>query len=98
MCRGQLAKRSEGSRSMKRRGSLLVLMLLGSPGWAQEPLPGTLGSPVPVVVPRDMPGAPLVLESGDSWAGTQTGRLSGNHNFPRFIGFLGNPLQNIDPR
>jgi hypothetical protein len=25
-------------------------------------------------------------------------RLAGNRNFPNFIGFIGNPLQNIDPR
>src|SRR6202040_406902 len=31
-------------------------------------------------------------------AGSEGGRLDGNHNFPNFIGFIGNPLQNIDPR
>jgi hypothetical protein len=31
-------------------------------------------------------------------AGSQGGPLAGNHNYANFIGFLSNPLQNVDPR
>jgi len=38
----------------------------------------------------------LFTEAGSE--GTPGGFLTGTHSFPRFIGFLSNPIQNIDPR
>jgi hypothetical protein len=55
--------------------------------------------------PSGMTPAPFALEpatpSGMNWfkpIGGNSGHLNGNHDFDRFIGFLSNPLQSIDPR
>jgi hypothetical protein len=89
---------------MKWQGSLLTLTLLASAGLAEEPrqaTPSTAAAPVPAA--RDM--GTLLLEdphpslfSCTAPEGHQGGFLAGNRDFPNFIGWLSNPLQNIDPR
>jgi len=88
---------------MKWQWSLLSLAALTSQVLAQEPpmvapLPAGAG-PAPVVAAQPMlvdsnPG----LFSDTGAEGKPGGFLTGNHNFPRFIGFISNALQNIDPR
>jgi hypothetical protein len=57
--------------------------------------PGTLSSPASeLILDRPAPGA-FRFADGD---GESTGFLTGNRDFPNFIGFLSNPLQSIDPR
>jgi hypothetical protein len=45
-----------------------------------------------------MPGRSHALFPADGPVGAAGSPLSGNHNFPNFIGFISNPLQSIDPR
>jgi hypothetical protein len=45
-----------------------------------------------------VPGPSHALFPTDSPAGAERSPLSGNHNFPNFINWLSNPIQNIDPR
>src|SRR5262249_46707896 len=42
--------------------------------------------------------APLGCFPNDPLDGHRADPLGGNHSFPNFIGFISNPLQNIDPR
>src|SRR5262249_2794828 len=80
---------------MRRAWSFLILVLVGAPAAAQEPLPAA-GNPFGTVVsPCDMASAPYATMPDDGPSG---GRRAGNHAFPDFIGFISNPLQNIDPR
>jgi hypothetical protein len=79
---------------MKRTWSLLILVLVGARAAAQEPLPAA-APPATVVWPGEMASATQLTMPDDGPAG---GRLAGNHAFPSFIGFISNPLQNIDPR
>jgi hypothetical protein len=82
---------------MKRLVSFLTLLALGSAVRAQEPLPGVPVQAPSVFVPGDPNACPPVLAGGD--IGEAAPRpWSGNHNFPNFIDFISNPLQNIDPR
>src|SRR5262249_10930578 len=88
---------------MKWQGSLFALILLASAGFAQGPTqeavyplplthaPGEGVTPLP-----DDGGAPLFSCAcqGTSWGG----HLAGTHDFDNFIGFMSNPLFNIDPR
>src|SRR5262245_508795 len=83
--------RTEGA-LMRSRFSLLMLVLLGSPTWAQELF-------LPALPPPTLGGTcPEVLCPEDNAGRRAGGMLTGNTNFPGFIGFLSNPLQNIDPR
>ena len=43
----------------------------------------------------DGAGSPFLVENS---RGRPSGFLTGNQNFPNFIGFLSNPIQSIDPR
>jgi hypothetical protein len=77
---------------------LLTLALLAAPLRAETP---TAGAPVPITLPpAPVEGAAPLLgaccDAGPS--GADNGFLTGNHNFPGFINFVSNPLQNIDPR
>jgi hypothetical protein len=45
-----------------------------------------------------MKGCPTIPYVEEAPPATSGGMLSGNHNFPNFINFISNPLQNIDPR
>ncbi len=82
---------------MKMRSCFLILLFLGSRVSAQAVLPPGLTGPAPPV------HAPVVSsESVAVWNGAQTSgareAMASNRNFPNFIGFMSNPLQNIDPR
>ncbi len=65
-----------------------------------HPLPAAPGviqtAPTAMPLSYDDPG-PTGSGLFDS-PGENDGPLSGNHNFDRFIGFISNPAQNIDPR
>lgn len=86
---------------MKWRWGFFSFFLLGSPALAQEvrePLP-------PPSVPGIPERAPVLMDAGEPTFFAAAGPaerpatgLSGNRNFPNFIGFLSNPLQNIEPR
>jgi hypothetical protein len=88
---------------MKFLGSILLLVLTAV-GFAQQPVyersqalapiapPMPLTSPGPFVDGSNPACLPPNLE------GNARGRLSGNHNFDNFIGFMSNPVFNIDPR
>jgi hypothetical protein len=78
-------------------GSLAVLVL-GCTALAQEAAPQTAAPENPILSTDVMPGPSHALFPADSPAGAAGGPLSGNHNFPNFINWLSNPLQNIDPR
>ena len=79
---------------MKLRCVLLAL-LCGSPTLAQEPQ----ADPTIAVTLAGDPGAapPAIHESAASQCGG-SGFLTGNRNFPNFIGYVSNPLGAIDPR
>jgi hypothetical protein len=89
---------------MKWQWGILPLVLLGATvSQAQEPAPKTnslfnllsVAAKTDDVVPVD--SHPTVLDNTSTDGGPE-GFLTGNHSFPGFIGFLSNPLQNIDPR
>jgi hypothetical protein len=89
---------------MKWQWSVLPLLLIGSTSAvAQESAPKHNGLfdllPVSRTADEAMPvdSHPTVLESANA-EGRPEGFLTGNHNFPGFIGYLSNPIQNIDPR
>ncbi len=80
---------------MKWPGSLLALLVALSNGLAQDVPPLATGLPAILETAGSLPdGAAPVFGS----PGEQSTFLTGNHNFVNFIGFLSNPLQNIDPR
>jgi hypothetical protein len=88
---------------MKWQGSLFALILLASAVFAQGPtqepvypLPLThvAGEGVPPL--PDDGGAPIFSSPCPGTSGG--GPLSGTHDFDNFIGFMSNPLFNIDPR
>lgn len=81
-------------------GCLFSLATLGGSAFAQAPAPiaappGNV-APIPNAVSYTLPNeeAPA-LNLNDS---PMSNRLRGNQNFQNFIGFISNPLQNIDPR
>lgn len=76
---------------MKQFVSLLALVLLAASAQAQTPPVAPLPAPPEV---WDIPTTPAYSAP----AGTDNGFLTGNHNFPNFINFISNPIQNIDPR
>jgi len=81
---------------MKWQGSLLLPMALASPALAQDSQPaGVLPQTLAAAAadPQACPAVPLCCQPA-----TQNDRLSGTHDFPNFINWISNPLQNIDPR
>jgi hypothetical protein len=72
--------------------------LLGTPALAQESAPPAPAPAAPLLAPDATIGNPHIVLTGDAPAANGGGLLAGNHNFPNFIGWVGNPLQNIDPR
>lgn len=74
---------------MRWQPALLVLLSLTAPLAAQQATPVVSGE-----CPGSCPSALWADGQGDG------GRepLASNRNFPNFIGFMSNPLQNIDPR
>src|SRR5262245_56747265 len=88
---------------MKWLGSVVALAWLSATGFGQETAAGP-SSTVPLV-PAQQPGYVVPLDSSapilfpdDGAADSPRGRFTSNRNFSNFIGFLSNPLQNIDPR
>jgi hypothetical protein len=89
---------------MKWLSCLSAALLLAATALAQEPPTGTAHLPaiVPVFDGTAQPcweesGAALCCPAGGPDAAGRT-FLAGNHGFDNFIGFMSNPLQNIDPR
>jgi hypothetical protein len=81
------------------RWSLLTLLLVGAPGWAQEPFKVAPTVEAPVLIPGDAAAStPPSVSFTPATAAPPPGLLTGNRNFPNFIGFMSNPLQSIDPR
>lgn len=87
---------------MKWLGSFSLLVILAATSLAQEaaqepnlptPNPGSTEGVTPMVESSIAPAFPLVEP-----AAPPNGFLTGNHNFPNFIGFMSNPVSNIDPR
>src|SRR5574341_2105128 len=73
---------------MKWQGSLLALVLMSSQALAQE-----ASAPVTYFDAADT--RPCLFNCN---GGSLCDRMAGNHNFDNFIGFISNPLFNIDPR
>jgi hypothetical protein len=89
---------------MKWQGSLICLLLLSSAALADEPeeMPETPLA-VPVPVPVGLSDGPVAnycptLVPPSTTDDSDSGCLTGNHNFPNFIGYMSNPVQAIDPR
>jgi hypothetical protein len=80
---------------MQRAWSLLILVLIGAGATAQEPLTPAAAPLSTAVWPGETASATPMTMPDDGSVGS---RLAGNHAFPTFIGFISNPLQNIDPR
>jgi len=85
------------------RWSLFAFLMFAATASAQVPLSTTTDptNALPMTALTD--GAIHIDLSGPDFdrapsAGSSGGLLSGNHSFSNFIGFVGNPLQNIDPR
>jgi hypothetical protein len=94
----KVVNRFEGSQPMKCRWSLLMLVLLQVQATAQEPSSGLTGPATSVWASGDGAGCSQSPCACDDSAVNRNGLLTGNHNFPNFIGFLSNPLESIDPR
>jgi hypothetical protein len=87
---------------MKRCWTLLAMALLAAPAWAEAP-PAVTSPSAPAPAAADVTQPLLVdahptLFTGAEPAERPGGFLTGNHNFPRFIGFMSNPIMNIEPR
>jgi hypothetical protein len=78
---------------MRWRRSLWLPIVLASPALAQEPPPAAVPPASAAVEPAACPSVPFPCQ-----ANGRGDRLSGNHDFPNFINWVSNPLQNIDPR
>src|SRR5262245_56243418 len=83
---------------MRCRSSLPFVLLLAVRLAAQGPPPAPVDPAGPIFPGSECPGTGPTLD----WAGCEDGcgreRLASNRHFPNFIGFISNPLQNIDPR
>lgn len=79
---------------------IYLVSQLGSAATAAEgltpPVAGTVPSPVGTIVGNPDCTGPGCFPA--SCTPEQDTFLSGNHDFANFIGFISNPLQNIDPR
>jgi hypothetical protein len=81
---------------MKWRISLFLAIFFTAPALAQESMAGASSPTAPVCMAMETPdGHPTLFPN--STAGWSD-RLSGNHDFVNFIGWMSNPIQNIDPR
>jgi hypothetical protein len=80
---------------MRHGWGLLILVLAVTPAAAQQPLPASPALAGTAVWPGEMLWAPGPTMPED---GPACGHLEGEHPFAGFIGFMSNPLQNIDPR
>jgi hypothetical protein len=86
---------------MKWQWSLLVLLVLSLPAAAQvapqTTAPAPAAAPAVTAPPMVMDATSGIYSGAVSDPGSR-GFLTGTHDFPRFIGFLSNPIMNIDPR
>jgi hypothetical protein len=80
---------------MRHSWSVLILVLAVAPVMAQEPLPTPPAPAGTALAPGEMPWAPELAVPEGGPAGC---RQDGDPGFGGFIGFISNPLQNIDPR
>jgi hypothetical protein len=81
---------------MKLRWSLFALSVMTMAAPAQQPAGDLFPlSPVSHVETSDHGSSPVVFQDAGS---SQSSFFSGNHDFKNYIGFVSNPLQNIDPR
>jgi hypothetical protein len=80
---------------MQRSWSLLILVLVGASATAQESQPAASAPVSTLVFPGETASVPPAAWLDNGSAG---GRPAGNQGFAGFIGFISNPLQNIDPR
>src|SRR5262245_16266454 len=81
---------------MRWQRGLWLPIVLASPALAREPPPAAALLPAPAAAAVEPPAClpvPFCCQ-----ADTRGDRLSGNHDFPNFINWMSNPLQNIDPR
>jgi hypothetical protein len=81
---------------MRWQGPPWLPIVLASAALAQELPPATTPPPAPAATAAEASACPSVPLSFP--AGTRGDRLSGNHDFPNFINWISNPLENIDPR
>src|SRR4051812_28305216 len=82
--------RWKGIRPMKWHACLLTLAFSTTSALAQEP------EPLPTIATTPPSDLYAPLFTGD--CGGSRPYLASNHNFPNFIGWISNPVQNIDPR
>ena len=82
---------------MKWSSGSLALLVFGCATLAQEPAPSIAGPAGPILAADVVPGPSHDLFPADGPSGAESSPLSGNHNFPGFINWLSNPLQNIAP-
>src|SRR5262245_42313190 len=80
---------------MRHSWSFLILVLVATQAAAQEPPPATTAPAGTALLPGEVPCVPELTMADDRPAGC---RLHGDPAFADFIGFISNPLQNIDPR
>ncbi len=73
----------------------LILVLAAIPAAAQEPRPAPPAAALTAALAGDMPSATGLMLSEDGPAGPCPGS---DRPFGSFIGFMSDPLQNIDPR
>ncbi len=85
---------------MKLRWSAVLLVLLGSRAFGQLPpaLPATTSDSAAAATQLATAPNAFAPDPQETAPATPAGPLTGNHNFPGFIGFMSNPLQSIDPR
>jgi hypothetical protein len=78
--------------------SLVVLTLASSHGICQEPSAAVPVSTSSLPCSSESPVVSEECFADDYTSGRTQGGLAGNHSFSNFVGFVSNPLQNIDPR
>src|ERR1700730_1888486 len=85
---------------MRWQWGLLGLFLLTSSGFAQEAIKKPLDSGDGASIGVDLQTSSQAVFPGCAARDEDApgGFLDGNHHFDNFIGFMSNPLQNIDPR
>jgi len=82
----------------KWRWSVLLLAALASRASSQDVVPAPHVQALPVIPPPEVSWHEPSYLPAEGTAGGQGDLLSGNHNFPNFIGFMSDPIQSIDPR
>src|SRR5262245_43374555 len=88
---------------MKWQSALCVFALLASSAMAQEASQGTKGAALPALFAGEGPAVTFDQPAPDWFSAPGPDRaagvfLTGNNNFPGFIGYISNPLYAIDPR